>query len=107
MAETRNFTTEEVQVLREKLMRLMGSHSAAYPHAVEHAFPRIISKLVEVWDTPERAKYLDELTFSSRAGRVGFQGAVANELFNLSTLFAAPPESAMPEAKGWASGNAA
>jgi hypothetical protein len=107
MDEKRSFTTEEVQALREKLMRMMGSHAAAYPHAVEQAFPRILAKLVEVWETPERAKYLDELTFSSRAGRIGFQGAVANELFNLSTIYAAPPESALPEAKGWSSGNTA
>lgn len=107
MEEKRNYTAEEMVAMREKFMRMLGSQASNYPHTVEQQFPRILSKLIEVWNTPERSKYLDELTFSSRAGRAGFQGAVANELFNLSTIFVVPPESDVPEAKGWNSGNAA
>lgn len=107
MTEKRDFTNDEVLAMREKLLRLMGANSSAYPHAVEKEYPRILAKLVEVWDTPELAKYLDDLTFSTRGGRAGFHGAVANELFNLSTLYSVPPESSMPEAKGWNSGTAA
>ena len=107
MTEKQKYTADEMSALREKFMRMVGARASSYPHAVEQQFPRILAKLIEVWDTPERSKYLDELTFSSRAGRAGFHGAVANELFNLSTIFVVPPESAMPEAKGWNSGNAA
>ena len=107
MAEEQNYTAEEMREMREKFMRMLGDKASCYPHTVEQKFPRILAKLIEVWDTPERSKYLDELTFSSRAGRAGFQGAVANELFSLSTIFVVPAESAIPEAKGWNSGNAA
>ena len=107
MTEKQNYTADEMRELREKFMRMLGTKAPSYPHAVEQQFPRILAKLIEVWDTPERSKYLDELTFSSRAGRAGFHGAVANELFSLSTIFVVPPESALPEAKGWNSGSAA
>ena len=107
MTENQKYTADEMRELREKFMRMLGTKASSYPHSVEQQFPRILAKLIEVWDTTERSKYLDELTFSTRAGRAGFQGAVANELFNLSTIFVVPAESALPEAKGWNSGNAA
>lgn len=107
MADEQNYTADEMRDMREKFMRMLGDKASCYPHTVEQNFPRILAKLLEVWNTPERSKYLDELTFSSRSGRAGFQGAVANELFSLSTIFVVPPESDIPEAKGWASGNAA
>jgi hypothetical protein len=98
------YTPEQIEAMRERLMQLMGPEAAAYPHHLEKGYPRILAKLIEVWNTPELAKYVDELTFSSRAGRAGFSSDVAMDLFNLGTLHAVTSQVQGSDADGWSKG---
>lgn len=98
------YSTEQVEAMREKLMQLMGPEAGAYPHHLEKGYPRILAKLIEVWNTPELPKYVDELTFSSRAGRAGFSSDVAMDLFNLGMLHAVTSQSQKSESDGWSKG---
>ena len=98
------FTSEEVQAMREKLMHLMGVEASAYPQNIEKGYPRILAKLIEVWRTPELPKYLDDLTFSTRAGRMGFPSGVAMDLFNLGNLEAVQRQLPDSNSTGFSSG---
>lgn len=89
---------EDIQAMREKLMGMMGDEASAYPSNIEKGYPRILARLIEVWNTPELPRYLDELTFSTRAGRMGFPSSVAMELFNLGNLDAVQRQ--LPESDG-------
>ena len=98
------YSTEQVLAMREKLMQLMGPEAGAYPHNLEKGYPRILAKLIQVWNTPELPKYVDELTFSSRAGRAGFSSDVAMDLFNLGMLNAVTSQAQKSESDGWSKG---
>lgn len=99
-----DYSSEQIQAMREKLMQLMGPEAGAYPHNLEKGYPRILAKLIEVWNTPELPKYVDELTFSSRAGRAGFSSDVAMDLFNLGMLHAVTSQVRHSDADGWSKG---
>ncbi len=98
------YTDPEVLAMREKLMQLLGDEASAYPHNIEKGYPRILAKLIEVWKTPELPKYLDDLTFSTRAGRMGFPSGVAMDLFNLGNLEAVQRQTPDANSGGWSTG---
>ena len=98
------FSAEEIKAMRDKLMHLMGGEAKAYPENIEKGYPRILAKLIEVWRTPELPKYLDDLTFSTRAGRMGFPSGVAMDLFNLGNLDAVQQQLPDRDSSGFSTG---
>lgn len=77
----------DVPGLRRELLDYLGEHQSAYPKAIEAKYPRILARIVELWGKPELDAYFDSLMVSDRAGRQGFPGDVAMEVFSLSTLY--------------------
>ncbi len=60
---------------------------------LEQKYPRIASKLVQVWQEPTQAEaYLDSLLFKEkdRAYRRGFEGDILVEIMLLSSLVTNP-----------------
>jgi hypothetical protein len=64
----------------------LGGKADAYPRLVERHFPRILARLVDLWDSPEADAYLSSLLVADRTDRSGFPDDVVSELFRLSTI---------------------
>lgn len=75
--------------MNQDLVRLLGSYTDRYPHALERGFGRILDKIVELWGTPALDEYFDDLLLVKRgAVRQGFPPAVASDIFALSLAYA-------------------
>jgi len=57
-----------------------------YPHALEDHFDRILSKIDELWDSPEIDHYFSELIIDKRGGRQGFPKEVLADILMLRDL---------------------
>ena len=80
---------DAVPVLHERMLAHLGGKADAYPSQLEQRFPRILAKLVEVWDQSEGDAYLNSLLVADRADRTGFPDDVASKLFRLSMIHGA------------------
>ena len=75
--------------MNEIFLKKLGERSGVYPLLLEQQFPRVVEKIIELWDTPAIEGYLDELLIDNRGGqRAGFPPAVAAEIFRLSLVCA-------------------
>jgi uncharacterized protein len=70
--------------MNEKLMRHLENFEDKYPRGLEASYPRIIERIVQLWDSPEMASYFSELLIDKRGGRQGFPSQIASEIFLLS-----------------------
>lgn len=69
------------------MLKLVQGDEQLYPHELGKQFPRILHKLVELWDTPQADAYFSELMIDTRGGnRQGFPKAVATEIYRLSQM---------------------
>lgn len=55
--------------MNEKILKIVQGEEHLYPHALEERFPRILSRIIELWDTPEIEEYLLDLMVDRRGGR--------------------------------------
>lgn len=94
--------TIDVKQLAASLHELLGKDDAHYPAQIERRFPRILEKVVSLWNKAELDAYLNELMVSDRHDRQGFPDDVALEIFHLSTIHAAKGLSAGHVGTGWA-----
>lgn len=92
----------DVKQLAASLHEKLGKDDSLYPAQIERRFPRILEKIVNLWDMPELDAYLNELMVSDRHDRQGFPDDVALEIFRLSTLHAAKGLNATQAGTGWA-----
>lgn len=53
---------------------------------LEKKFPRIIERIVELWNKDELDKYLNELMIDDRGNRHGFPEEAASDILFLRTL---------------------
>ncbi len=59
--------------MNEKLKGYLGQYMDKYPHALEAKYPRILERVAEAWDSPDKtAAYFTELLIDKRGGRQGF-----------------------------------
>ena len=70
--------------MNKTMMQMLQGVERLYPHKLEEQYPRIFSKLIELWDTPKIDGYFHELMMSSRHDRQGFPPDVATEIYYLS-----------------------
>ena len=91
----------DVPAIRAKLLEKMKDDPGAYPSLIEQRFPRILSRIAELWGTPELDRYLDVLMFTDHHDRQGFPPEVAVEVFRLSTAHAALNLVKQTAATGW------
>jgi hypothetical protein len=57
-----------------------------YPRALEERFERILSKIDELWDSPQLQDYFTELIIDKRGGRQGFPKEVLADILMLRDL---------------------
>lgn len=91
----------DIPALRAQFLTLLGEHAALYPEQLEKHYPRILAKLIELWDAGSVGTYFDSLVFSDREKRQGFPDEVATELFRLSNLHQALKPVAAVAGTGW------
>lgn len=72
--------------MNSKLLRLLGHNEANYPHSLESQFPRVLDRIMALWESPEIDAYFSELMVSNRANRQGFPSEVASDIIFLSSL---------------------
>lgn len=93
----------DIPSLRLKMLAHLGEKADAYPHQIEHRFPHILAKLVNLWGKPEADAYLNGLMVADRPDRHGFPADVASELFRLSMIHGTLQPAKPTSQAGWAS----
>lgn len=73
--------------MNELMLNLVMGKEKLYPHELEKQFPRILNKIIELWDTPQMEAYFNDLMVDKRGNRQGFPAAVATEIFYLSQVY--------------------
>lgn len=73
--------------MNEIMLKLVMGKDNLYPRALEQQFPRIVNKIIELWDTPQMEAYFLDLMVDKRGGRQGFPGVVATEIYYLSQVY--------------------
>lgn len=74
--------------MNETMLNLVQGKEQLYPHELGRQFPRILHKIVELWDTPQMEPYFTELMIDNRGGsRQGFPREVASEIYRLSQVY--------------------
>jgi len=66
--------------MRHTLFANLGDN---YPSHLEGSFDRILTKIEELWDTPEIDDYFSDLIIDKRGGRKGFSKEVMEEILYL------------------------
>lgn len=71
--------------MNPRLLNLLDGNEQLYPSMLEEKFPRVFSKLLELWQTPHIDVYLQDLMVDKRGGdRAGFPPEAAAEIIRLS-----------------------
>jgi hypothetical protein len=72
----------------QRLLRILGGETKFYPYGLESKYPRILEKIMMLWDKPGMNDYFSQLMVSDRADRAGFPPDVAAEIMRLSLVHA-------------------
>lgn len=92
--------------MNELMLKLVMGKENLYPHELEKQFPRILNKIIELWDTSQMETYFHDLMIDKRGGRQGFPAAVATEIFYLSQVYERTRKHGGTKSAGpWASAN--
>lgn len=73
----------------QRLLRILDGKTEEYPVALENKYPRVLTKIMSLWDSPEIDDYFMDLIVDKRGGRAGFPPDVASEIVHLSLVHAA------------------
>ncbi|MDD2685237.1 MAG: hypothetical protein PHY62_03685 [Gallionella sp.] len=72
----------------QRLLRILNNREQNYPHALDKQFPRILAKIMALWDTPDMNQFFVELMVNKRGDRAGFPKDVASDIIYLSMVHA-------------------
>ncbi|MDD4962876.1 MAG: ankyrin repeat domain-containing protein [Gallionella sp.] len=72
--------------MNEKMLRIVNNRPGNYPYALDQQFPRVMEKILAMWDMPEIDAYFVELMVSNRDKRQGFPKDVASDIVYLSMV---------------------
>lgn len=73
----------------KKLLSLLNGNEKLYPIAIEQQYPRLFSRIIELWHSPDIDTFFTDLMMDTRDGtRQGFPPEVASEIFLLSMAHA-------------------
>ena len=75
-----------LQIMNDRLLKILNNREQNYPHALEGQFPRIFEKIMSLWDSPEFDVYLADLMMTTRSNRQGFPQEVASDIIYLHML---------------------
>ena len=74
--------------MNETMWKLVQGKGQFYPHELEKQFPRILHKIIQLWNTSRLDDYFTELMIDDRGGgRQGFPHEVATEIHRLSLVY--------------------
>jgi len=73
--------------MNEKMQEIVRGDEPFYPYALEAQYPRVMNKIIELWDTAGIEEYLLDLMVDKRGGRQGFPKEVATEIYRLDQLY--------------------
>lgn len=73
----------------ERIAAIFKDRPDKFPRVLEQEYPRILSKIGELWGTDNANQYFIELLVDNRGDRKGFPPKVAEEIFFLSELHSA------------------
>lgn len=79
----------------KRLLRILGGETKFYPYALESQYPRILTKIMTLWDQPGISDYFNGLMVSDREDRAGFPPEVAAEIIRLSLVHSSAHKSDM------------
>lgn len=72
----------------EHVLQLLKGDVTHYPHALQRQFPRVLNRIVALWNSPEIESYFHELLVDTRGGkRQGFPREVASDIFVLQDVY--------------------
>lgn len=69
-----------------KLLKILDNREKDYPHALEQQYPRILNRILELWDSTAIDAYFNDLLVSDRPDRQGFPARVASDIMSLSLV---------------------
>lgn len=72
--------------MNERLLKILNDREQNYPHSLEKHFPRILEKIMSLWDSSEFDAYLADLMTTTRTNRQGFPQQVASDIIYLNML---------------------
>jgi uncharacterized protein len=70
-----------------KLLQILDHCQQNYPHQLEQQFPRVLQKIIELWDQQALDDYFNDLLVSKRSHRQGFPPQVASDIMYLSRVY--------------------
>lgn len=71
-----------------RLLQILNNREQNYPRALAQQYPRILGKIVDLWDTPDIEEYFTDLMVDKRGNRAGFPSEVASDIIYLSMVHA-------------------
>ena len=69
-----------------RLLQILDNRQQNYPHQLEQQYPRVLSRIIELWEHTDIDDYFNDLLVSKRPGRQGFPPQVASDIMYLSML---------------------
>jgi ankyrin repeat protein len=95
------FNINKKIMMNQKVLQILGGNESHYPVKLEHQFPRVLEKIIQLWDTPALDPYFNELMMDTRDGnRQGFPREIASEILRLSLVSAKQHEKATRDVWG-------
>ena len=76
------------QIMNPRLLNILDNREQNYPHALEQQYPRVLNRIMELWDSADIDAYFTDLMVSSRPDRQGFPPKVASDIMYLSSVHA-------------------
>jgi hypothetical protein len=86
----------DLQIMNERLLKILNNREQNYPHALEKQFPRILEKIMSLWESAEFDAYLADLMTTTRTNRQGFPQAVASDIIYLNMVHESKDEQGNP-----------
>lgn len=74
--------------MNETLLKLLDNREQNYPYELEKQYPRVLNKILAMWNDPAIDSYFSDLMVSNRPDRKGFPPLVASDIMNLSLVHA-------------------
>jgi len=72
--------------LQAVMQKLLSDDDEYYPHLLEQRFPHILQRMIDYWDKPEMAAYLDRLLSPPPEGAEGFPQEAIFEIARIKAV---------------------
>ncbi len=89
--------------MNDAMLKMVYGRVDLYPHELEKQFPRILSKIVDLWETSQMETCFTELMIDTRGGsRQGFPKEILAELYRLSRIYDhSHQQNTVPQSDPW------